>query len=138
MTKAKSKKAKERLLAADECMLGGKRVRVAKLTPKKWKELVRAVERLPALIVQLAGAPQEELHSFVVAASELAMDEIVSVTAVLSGLDEVYLEENAGLDELFDYFVRVYEYNNLSKLAKNVQSLLSPILAKIDEQSTNG
>lgn len=134
----KTKKAKERLLAADECMLGGKRVRIAKLTPKKWKEVVRAAERLPALIVQVASAPQEDLHSFIVAASELAMDEIVAVTAVLSGLDEEYLEESAGIDELFDYFVRVFEYNNLSKLAKNVQSLLSPILAKIDEQSTNG
>lgn len=137
----KTKRARKRMLAADECMLGGKRVRVAKLTPKKWKELVRTVERLPSLVEQLLKTTSDDFYAFLVVASEIAADEVVAVVAVLSGLDEKYLEEHAGLDEIFDYFVRVYEYNNLAKLAKNIQRLLGPILEqieKIDEQSTNG
>lgn len=139
MTKAKTKKAKERLLAADECTLGGKRVRIAKLTPKKWKELVRTADRIPILLLHVATTSKEDMLTAIVAATEFATDEIVAATSILSGIDEEYLAENAGVDEIIDYFVRVLEYNNLEKVVKNVKRLLSPILNQPNsEQSTIG
>jgi len=104
--------------------LGNKRVEVKKLTPNMWRKLFSTVDKLPGLIVQVLLAPKQEFYSYVISASELAMDEIVEIVSVLSGIEKSYLDEHAGTDEIIDYLVRTVKKNNLRDVIKNVKSLL--------------
>ncbi|MCY7451770.1 hypothetical protein MCZ47_16135 [Bacillus altitudinis] len=110
---------------SSELTLGDKTVQVPKLTPVKWKALFEVVDRLPHLFITvLSTSGQEDFASTLVAAAKLAMDEVAKIVAVLSGLDEDYILENVGTDEIIDFLVAVVEKNRLQSVAKNLKSLL--------------
>ncbi|MBU5214958.1 hypothetical protein KQI60_25765 [Bacillus oleronius] len=104
--------------------LGDKKVEIKKLTPSLWKKLFETIDHLPGLIVQVLLAPKENFYSYVLSACDIAMDEVVRVVAVLSGLDEDYISDNAGLDEITNYLIKTVKKNNLRDVVKNVKSLL--------------
>ncbi|MGM0966935.1 MAG: hypothetical protein ACQEWR_00025 [Bacillota bacterium] len=110
---------------SSELTLGDKTVQVPKLTPGKWKELFEVVDRLPHLFITvLSTSGQDDFASTLVAAAKLAMDEVAKIVAVLSGLDEDYVLENVGTDEIIDFLIAVVEKNRLQSVAKNLKSLL--------------
>ena len=83
------------------------------------------VDRLPHLFITvLSTSGQEDFASTLVAAAKLAMDEVAKIVAVLSGLDEDYILENVGTDEIIDFLIAVVEKNRLQSVAKNLKSLL--------------
>ncbi|QHZ45914.1 hypothetical protein [Bacillus sp. NSP9.1] len=108
----------------DQLYFGEYPVEVPKLTPNKWKQLFGAVDKLPGIIVQVLGAPQEDFYSYVVTGLEVGLDEIVGIVSVLSGVDKEYIAENVGADEMFEYISLTVKKNRLSSMAKNVKSLL--------------
>lgn len=105
--------------------IGGKTVQVRKITPTKWRELFEAVETLPQLLLSVVAAPEEQRSAYLVLVLERALDDVVSVTAVLTGMDEKFIEENAALDELVLFFVETLRINNFGELLKSVQTLLT-------------
>ncbi|APP15656.1 hypothetical protein BS467_07880 [Bacillus altitudinis] len=110
---------------SSELILGDKTVQIPKLTPVKWKALFEVVDRLPHLFITvLSTSGQEDFASTLVAAAKLAMDEVAKIVAVLSGLDEDYILENVGTDEIIDFLIAVVEKNRLQSVAKNLKSLL--------------
>ncbi|MEC1426622.1 hypothetical protein P9D51_10950 [Bacillus sonorensis] len=108
----------------DQLYFGEYAVEIPKLTPKKWKLLFGAVDRLPGIIVQVLSAPPEDFYSYVVSGLEVGLDEIVGIVAALSDIDAEYIAENVGADELFQYLALTFEKNSLSSMAKNIKSLL--------------
>jgi hypothetical protein len=104
--------------------LGEKRVEINKLTPKRWRQLFATIDTLPGLIIQVLTAPQEDFHAYIISACDIALEEVVKIVAVLSDVDEEYINENVGVDELVQYVVRTAKRNNLSEVVKNVSSLL--------------
>lgn len=117
-------KSKISALNENEMYLGEKRVKIQKLTIAKWRQLFEVVEKLPGLIIQILTAPKEDFYAYVITAMDLAFDEVAQIVSVLSGLDVKYIEENVGVDELFEYFSRTVKHNRLEDVAKNVKSLL--------------
>ena len=113
-----------------EMYLGEKRVSINKLTPNRWRTLFDTIDTLPGLILQVITAPQENFHAYLISACELAIDEVVKVVAVLSDVDEDYLNEYVGLDEMVEYLSRTAKRNNLADTVKNVTSLLPGANAK--------
>lgn len=111
-------------LGEHEMMLGDKRVKIEKLTIAKWRELFEVVDKLPGLIVQVLTAPSDDFYAYVVTALDIAADEITKIVSVLSGVDSEYLQENVGVDELFEYLAKTVKRNRLDGVVKNVQSLL--------------
>ncbi|MED1527923.1 hypothetical protein [Bacillus pumilus] len=113
---------------SSELTLGDKTVQIPKLTPVKWKALFEVVDRLPHLFITvLSTSGQEDFASTLVAAAKLAMDEVAKIVAVLSGLDEDYILENVGTDEIIDFLIAVVEKNRLQSVAKNLKSLLPKV-----------
>lgn len=108
----------------DEVMLGEKKVKIEKITPKKWKELFGVIDTLPSLIIKVLTAPQENFVAYLLSAIEIGLDEIIEVVSVLTGIDRDYLHDKVGVDEIIEYFARMAEYNNLERVLKNVKSLL--------------
>ncbi|MFZ7945660.1 hypothetical protein [Neobacillus sp. 19] len=111
-------------LSEHEIMLGEQRVKIEKLTIAKWRELFTTVDKLPGLIVQVLSAPQEDFYPYVIAALDMAFDEIAQIVAVLTGLDADYITNNVGVDELIEYITKTITLNRLDAVAKNVKSLL--------------
>ncbi|WP_258535683.1 hypothetical protein [Bacillus sp. 03113] len=104
--------------------LGKKQVDIPKLTPNLWRKLFGTLDKLPGLIVQVLLAPKEDFYSYVLSACDIALDEVVAIVSVLSGIDRDYIAENAGLDEIVQYLVKTAKNNNLNNVVKNVKSLL--------------
>jgi len=110
---------------SSELTLGDKTVQVPKLTPVKWKELFEVVDRVPHLFLTvLSTNGKDDFAATLVAAINLAMDEVVKIVAVLSGLDKDYVHENVGTDEIVEFLIAVVEKNRLQSVAKNLKSLL--------------
>src|SRR5690625_4688884 len=114
---------KNRLLSTEEMYLGKKKVVIKKLTPAKWKELFRTIDTLPGLIVQVMTTKQD-FYMTVIHAIDIAMDEIVKVVSVLTDIDEEYINNNVGLDEIVEFVTKTVEINRLDKTVKNIKSLL--------------
>ncbi len=101
-----------------------KRVTIAKLTPAKWRQLFNAVDQLPGLIIQVLTAPKEDFYAYVIQALDLALNEVVEITSILTEIEKEYIDENVGLDELTEYLLKVVKLNRLDTIPKNVKSLL--------------
>lgn len=108
----------------NEVMLGEKKVKIEKITPRKWKELFGVIDTLPNLIIQVITAPREDFVAYLLSAIEFGLDEVIEVVSVLTGIERDYLHDKVGVDELIEYFARMAEYNNLERVLKNVKSLL--------------
>lgn len=108
----------------DSVELAGKRVQIKKLTYVTWKELFETIDTLPGIIVNVLLAPKENFYETVLVAFDFALDEVYRVVAILSGLDETYLKENAGINEVAEYLVFTAKKNDFSSVIKNAKSLL--------------
>jgi biotin-(acetyl-CoA carboxylase) ligase len=117
-------------LSENEMVLGEKRVKINKLTPNKWRELFEAVDKLPGIIVQIVTAPQDDFYAYVINGIDIAMDEFIHIVAILTGIDEEYIREEVGVDELFEYLARTVKKNRLDSVVKNVKSLLPKVNEK--------
>ncbi|WP_040932636.1 hypothetical protein [Paenibacillus larvae] len=115
---------KKAMRRTDVVKLGKHQVKISKITPKKWRPLVESIQVLPQLIANVAFAPPDDFAVYALQASEVALDDLLLTVSILSGIDVEELENEAGIDEIVDYIVRVYEYNNIDDLVKNVKRLL--------------
>lgn len=101
-----------------------KRVEIKKITPANWKTLFSTVDKLPGLVIQVFSAPAGSFYMTVIQALDIALDEIIEVVSVMTGIDKDYIANNVGLDELVEYITRMVKHNRLDSIAKNVKSLL--------------
>jgi hypothetical protein len=108
----------------DSVELAGKRVQIKKLTYVTWKELFETIDTLPGIIVNVILAPKESFYETVLVAFDFALDEVYRVVAILSGLDEDYLKEHAGINEVAEYLVLTAKKNDFNNVIKNAKSLL--------------
>ncbi|AWB45274.1 hypothetical protein DCC85_14265 [Paenibacillus sp. CAA11] len=113
-----------RLLRSDTLKIGGKPVKVGKITIAQWRELFNVINTLPQLLISILVAPQaDRLPTFIVAI-ENSLDDVVNVVSVLTGLDAEWIEQNASIDELVAFFTATARANNFGDVLKNVQSAL--------------
>lgn len=118
--------AKNEILPSGMLYLGDKVVEVPKLTPELFKKLTRVTDNLPALAFKLMSISDEEtLQAYMVAALDFIADELVAVTAELSGIDAEYLSKNAGMAEIVKYLKATADKNDLTPLVKNLIRLLT-------------
>jgi hypothetical protein len=123
-------KKQEILELNNKCILGEHVVDVKKLTPSQYKKVIAVVDCLPDVVFQtftkyLFSENKGELFVELLVSAEMVMDEIVSVTSVLTGLEENHINEEIPLVDITRYFVKLIELNNLDKAIKN---MLSPLL----------
>ncbi|MDA2128659.1 hypothetical protein PDM92_21080 [Bacillus cereus] len=105
--------------------LGEKTVRIRKVTPAEYKELMAVIGNLPNLIVQVVQAPEEERLTYIMTALDVGMDDLINVTSTLSNIDADYLtSKGVGLDEIVEYVTQMAKYNEIGKTIKNLVSLL--------------
>jgi hypothetical protein len=115
----------ERVAKKDHAFLGDKEVKIRKLTPALWKELMSVVDQLPGLILHTLMIPRDgNFNKTLLMVVHELMDDIIKIVSVLSGLDEKYLQENAGFDEIVKYLTLTFQKNDFSSVIKNVKSLL--------------
>lgn len=117
--------------------IGDKPVRVRKITIKQWKELFGTIEALPALIIDVIMAPEAERVAYFVVALERSFDEIVSIVSVLTDLDADYIENNASLDEIIEYFTQVAKVNDFDSIVKNIKGVLALAIPKGQAKDAN-
>lgn len=110
--------------------IGNKPVEIKKITIAQWKQLFGTIETLPALIVDVLTASEEDRTAYFIVALERSFDEITSIVSLLTEIDAEYIEKNASLDEVVEYFVKMAEVNDFNKLAKNVKSVLALAIPK--------
>ncbi len=116
---------KEDLLHENEMYLHEKRVEISKLTPVKWKKLFGTIDTLPGIVAQvIMSSGTDNYFATILTALDLALDEVIVVVALLADVDEDYINENVGIDEIIEYLKRTVELNRLDTAVKNVKSLL--------------
>lgn len=104
---------------------GGQAVKVRKIAIKQWRELFSVVNTLPQMLATVMYAPAESRISYLLAVIEGAVDEVVNIVSVLTGLEPAWIDENVSPDELMAYFVAVARVNDFGGLLKNVQGALN-------------
>ncbi|AXF40879.1 tail assembly protein [Paenibacillus phage Unity] len=109
---------KKAMRRTDVVKLGKHQVKIAKITPAKWRPLVESIQVLPQLIANVAFAPPDDFAVYALQASEVALDDLLLTVSILSGIDVEELENEAGIDEIVDYIVHVYEHNNIDDIVK--------------------
>lgn len=114
-----------RILRSDTVKIGGKSVKVGKITIAQWRELFSVVQALPQLLITVTTAAPADRLPFFLVAIEKSLADVVNVVSVLSGLEPEWVENNAGVDELVTFFVETARVNNFGDLLKNVQGALS-------------
>ncbi|WP_151737244.1 hypothetical protein [Paenibacillus tengchongensis] len=102
-----------------------KTVKVRKIVITQWRDLFAAVQTLPQLIVNAFYTEPGSRIAYVLAALDHALDEIVEIVAVLTGIEAEWIADNTSPDELLAYFVKVAQVNDFGGLLKNAQSVLS-------------
>ncbi|MCW1241936.1 hypothetical protein [Bacillus pretiosus] len=118
------KEAQTAMLADSTLPIGSKKVRVRKITPKEFKELMTVTGNVPNLVIQVINAPEDQYAAYTMAAVDAATDDFVTITSQLTGIAEDYLHNDAGMSEIVEYLVQMTEYNDLKRMVKNVMSLL--------------
>ena len=113
------------LLRSDTVKIGGKSVKVGKITIAQWRELFTVVETLPQLLLTVTAAAPEDRLPYLVVAIEKSLSDVVNVVSVLTEIDAEWIENNAGVDELVTFFVETARANNFGQLLKNVRGALS-------------
>lgn len=124
-----------RLNKTGRLCIGEKPVQVGKITIAQWKRLFSTIETLPALIIDVLTAPRNEQVAYFVVAAERSLDEVIAITSVLTGIDEEYIENNADLNQLVEYFIQVAKLNDFSDIAKNVKSVLALSMKNLTKEN---
>ena len=117
--------------SAETVNLGGKSVKIPKLTPAKYKALFDRIETLPQIIASiLASRNSGQFTQTAIIGVGIALDEIIAVVAELAELDAEYIANNADLNEITTFVRLTLEKNDLHQTLKNCQAVLAAILPK--------
>lgn len=114
-----------RIMRSDTVKIGGKSVKVRKITIAQWRELFTVIETLPQLLITVTTAAPADRLPMLVVAIEKSLGDIVNVVSVLTEIDAEWIENNVGVDELITFFVETARVNNFGALLKNVQGALN-------------
>lgn len=119
------KKAKKAVAMPETLKLGTKTVRIRKITPYEYKELMGVIGNLPNMIVQVMQAPEQDRLAYIMSALDVGMDDMINVTSQLSNINADYLTSGGvGLDEIVEYISQMAKYNEIGRTVKNLASLL--------------
>lgn len=121
------------ILNKDTILLGNKKAEVKKLTPAIWKKAFGAVDTIPGLVLSLIQAPKQDLAAYLIQAFDMALDEMLEIISVITGIEKKYLHDEAGLDELIEYIYLTIKKNRIDQTAKNLKSLLKKQVQKQEE-----
>lgn len=112
------------LLKKDKVQLGNKKVEIPKLTRARLKKLTEHIGTIGDLLVKIFMAPANERAVYIVAGSDVAIDEIYELTALLSDLPIEYLDEHVTFAECAEYLRLTWERNDMQAALGNVRSLI--------------
>ncbi|MHA6484465.1 hypothetical protein ACX1C1_21445 [Paenibacillus sp. strain BS8-2] len=111
----------------DRVQLGRKQVEVPKLTRARLKKLTEHIGTIGEYLVKLFLTPENDRAVFIVAAADVAIDEIYELTALLSDLPIEYLDEHASLAECTEFLKLTWERNDINAALGNVSGLIPPM-----------
>lgn len=114
-------------LSKDRVMLGKKRVEIPKLTRTRLKKLTDHIGTIGDYLVKLFMTPENDRAVYIVAAADVAIDEIYELTSILSDLPLEYLDEHASIAECAEFLRLTWERNDMNEALKNFGSLIPPV-----------
>lgn len=111
---------------SDHTTLGGKSVKIPKLTPAKFKSMVERIQTLPQIAMSVfAERHSADFIATLIAGGSLAIDEVIGLVAILAEEDPAFIEHNAGIDEMLEFVRLTAEKNDLGAALKNVRAVLA-------------
>lgn len=123
---------KQTMTATDHVYFGDKRVEIPRLSVGKWETMIERIETLPQNIVAMFAARDTEMFwPTVNVGVRLAMEEIVTLVAVLADITEDEVRE-ADLIQLHDFIKLTVERNNLDEAAKKYRTAVLSVWKKIE------
>lgn len=111
----------------DRVRLGNKQVEVPKLTRARLKKLTDHIGTIGEYLVKLFLTPENERAVFIVAAADVAINEIYELTSLLSDLPLEYLDEHASIAECTEFLRLTWEKNDINAALGNVSGLIPPV-----------
>ncbi|GBG09513.1 hypothetical protein PAT3040_04163 [Paenibacillus agaridevorans] len=111
----------------DRVEIGRKQVEIPKLTRARLKKLTEHIGTIGEYLVKLFLTPENDRAVFIVAAADVAIDEIYELTALLSDLPIEYLDEQASLAECTEFLKLTWEKNDINAALGNVSGLIPPM-----------
>lgn len=126
-----------RIMRSDTVKIGGKSVKIRKITVAQWRELFTVIETLPQVLLTIITAAPAERLPYLVVAIEKSISDVVNVVSVLTELDADWIENNASVDELVTFFVETARVNNFGEMLKNVRGVLTQAGPKAEVPGQN-
>lgn len=108
----------------DRVTIADQVVKIEKVTPRQYRQLIEVLGAIPNIIIVLANAEDDERVPLLLNGIDVVLEDIIAVTSVLTGIEKDVLFDEAGIDELVEFFVKTFEKNNLDNLVKNFRRLL--------------
>lgn len=108
----------------DLVTIAGRTVMVQKVTPRQYRQLVEVIGAIPNIVTVLVQADEKDRIPLLLNGIDVVLEDIIATTSVLTGIEKEVLFEEAGIDELVEYFVKTFDKNNLENLVKNFRRLL--------------
>lgn len=115
------------LFKKERVQLGNKQIEVPKLTRARLKKLTDHIGTIGDFLVKLFLTPENDRAVFIVAAADVAIDEIYEMTALLSDLPIEYLDEHASIGECTEFLRQVWERNDMNTALGNLSGLIPPM-----------
>lgn len=115
------------LAKKEKVRLGNKFVEVPKLTRTRLKKLTDHIGTIGDYLVKLFMTPENDRAVYIVAAADVAIDEIYELTSILSDLPLEYLDEHASIAECAEFLRLTWERNDMNEALKNFGSLIPPV-----------
>lgn len=110
----------------DFVYFGEQRVDIPKLVIGKWKILFENIETLPQLIANiLASRGSDEFTVKLVLGTTMAIEELVTLVAAITELEEEFIYDNADHNDLIAFITKTIKKNNLNDFAKKLQALFA-------------
>lgn len=114
-------------LKKDRVQLGKKQIEVPKLTRARLKKLTDHIGTIGDYLIKLFLTPENERAVFIVAAADVAIDEIYELTSILSDLPIEYLDEYASFAECTEFLRLTWERNDINTALGNLNGLIPPM-----------
>lgn len=105
---------------------GEQRVEIPKLTVGKWKLLTENLESLPQILINVLSAKgTDNFTASLVIGVSMAIEEVVTLVALLTGLEEEFIYNNADHNDLIAFITKTVKKNNLTEAAKKFPAMLA-------------
>lgn len=114
-------------LKTERVTLGKKQVEIPKLTRARLKKMTEHIGTIGDYLVKLFLTPENERAVFIVAAADVAIDEIYELTSILSDIPLEYLDKHASLAECTNFLKLTWERNDMNRALGNLNGLIPPI-----------